>query len=409
MDSKQLYEKSRQFLPGGVDSPVRAFDPYPFFIKRGNGSRIYDVDGKEYVDYCLAYGPLILGHRPKGVMRAIKDQLRDGILFGVPSELELQLAEKIKKHVPCAEMTRFVNSGMEATSSAVRLARAYTEREDILIFDGCYHGAHDYFLFGKRSCKSLGIPRAIRLTTHVATFNDLESVEEIAGKRKLAAIIVEPVMGNSGCIPPMNGFLKGLREICDEHGALLIFDEVISGFRVSMGGAQKLFKVTPDLATLGKIIGGGFPIGAFVGRSEIMNMIAPSGRVFQAGTFCGHPVTMAAGLATIEIMEKNKVIERASSFAGKVVRVLEQELGLPVNRVASMFQVFFTDEEVKSADDVKNCDKARFMRFHRSLMNNGVFIAPSQFECWFTSSAHSNRDFSKTKESISQASKEVLF
>ena len=291
-------------LPGGVDSPVRAFEPYPFFIERGEGSRIRDVDGNEYVDYCLAYGPLILGHRPPSVMRAVEKQVKRGVLFGVPSELELELAEKITKHVPCAEMVRFVNSGTEATASVVRLARAYTNRENILIFDGCYHGAHDHFLFGKKGPKSPGIPHVLRRNTLVASFNDLTSVEKIARKNKLAAIMVEPVMGNLGCIPPAGGFLKGLRDICDGCGALLIFDEVITGFRLAPGGAQEFFNVVPDLATLGKIIGGGFPIGAFTGKAETMKLVAPAGKVYQAGTFCGHPVTMAAGLATVKTLER---------------------------------------------------------------------------------------------------------
>lgn len=390
-------------MPGGVDSPVRAFEPHPFFIKRGEGSRICDVDGNEYVDYCLAYGPLILGHRPPSVMRAIKKQVQKGVLFGIPSELELELAEKIIKHVPCAEMVRFVNSGTEATASVVRLARAYTDRENILIFDGCYHGAHDHFLFGKRGPKSPGIPHVLRRNTIVGSFNDLASVEKLAKENELAAIIVEPVMGNLGCIPPAEGFLKGLRRICDEREALLIFDEVITGFRLALGGAQKFFNVVPDLATLGKIIGGGFPVGAFVGKAEIMKLVAPAGKVYQAGTFCGHPITMAAGLATIETLERGKAIERASNLASKVADTLRRELGLPVNQVTSMFQVFFTEGEVRSAEDARKCDKAAFMRFHRALLKNGVFAAPSQFECWFTSAAHSREDLEITKEAVTAA------
>jgi glutamate-1-semialdehyde 2,1-aminomutase len=382
---------------------VRAFEPHPFFIERGEGSRIRDVDGNEYVDYCLAYGPLILGHRPPSVMRAIKKQIQRGVLFGIPSELELELAEKIITHVPCAEMVRFVNSGTEATASVVRLARAYTDRENILIFDGCYHGAHDHFLFGKKGPKSPGIPHVLRRNTLVASFNDLTSVEKIARKNELAAIMVEPVMGNLGCIPPAEGFLEGVREICDEHRALLIFDEVITGFRLALGGAQEFFNVVPDLATLGKIIGGGFPIGAFVGKTEIMKLVAPSGKVYQAGTFCGHPVTMATGLATIETLERKKVIERAGDFAGKVADILKHELEFPVNQVASMFQVFFTEGEVSSADDARKCDKAAFMCFHRALLEKGVFAAPSQFECWFTSAVHSNEDLRITKEAIATA------
>lgn len=406
--SRGLYERAKRLLPGGVDSPVRAFDPYPFFIGQGEGSRIRDVDGNEYVDYCLAYGPLILGHRPPEVLEAVRDQLKRGILFGIPSELELDLAEKITKHVPCAEMVRFVNSGTEATGSIVRLARAYTNRENILIFDGCYHGAHDHFLFEKKGPKTPGIPHVLRRNTLIASFNDLESVEKIARKNNLAAIMVEPVMGNLGCIPPADDFLKGLQEICDDAGALLIFDEVITGFRLAMGGAQEFFEVEPDLATLGKIIGGGFPVGAFVGKAEIMKLVAPAGKVYQAGTFCGHPITMAAGLATIESIEKERVIEKASAFAKKVADILWRELKLPVNQVASMFQVFFTECEVKSADDARKCDKAAFMRFHRALLENGVFAAPSQFECWFTSAAHSREDLEITKGAITTASGQII-
>ncbi|MFQ6129518.1 MAG: glutamate-1-semialdehyde 2,1-aminomutase, partial [Candidatus Hadarchaeaceae archaeon] len=324
--------------------------------------------------------------------------------FGIPSELELELAEKITKHVPCAEMVRFVNSGTEATASVVRLARAYTNRENILIFDGCYHGAHDHFLFGKKGPKSPGIPHVLRRNTLVASFNDLTSVEKIARKNKFAAIMVEPVMGNLGCIPPAEGFLKGLREICDERGALLIFDEVITGFRLALGGAQEFFNVVPDLVTLGKIIGGGFPIGAFVGKAEIMKLVAPAGKVYQAGTFCGHPVTMAAGIATIETIEREKAIERASNFASKVAGALRRELGPPVNQVASMFQVFFTEGKIRSADDARKCDKVAFMRFHSALLKNGVFAAPSQFECWFTSAAHTDDDLKITKKAIANAS-----
>lgn len=407
-DSRRLYERAKRLMPGGVNSPVRAFEPYPFFASSGSGAGIHDVDGNEYVDYCLAYGSLILGHRPRHVMARVREQLQRGAHFGVPNELEVELAEKIVKHVPCAEMVRFVNSGTEATAAVVRLARAYTGRDNILIFDGCYHGAHDHFLFGAEGPKSPGIPHVLRRNTFVARFNDLASVEEITRKNDLAAIMVEPVIGNLGCIPPADDFLEGLREICDEHGALLIFDEVITGFRLALGGAQEFFKVEPDLVTLGKIIGGGFPIGAFAGKAEIMRLVAPSGNVYHAGTFCGHPVTMAAGLATIESIERGKVIEKASAFAKKVAKILQRELELHVNRVASMFQVFFTSGEVKSAADAKKCDKAAFMRFHRALLGKGVFAAPSQFECWFTSAAHNEGDLNTTRLAIASAAREIL-
>ena len=398
--SKQLFEMAKALLPGGVNSPVRAFDPYPFFVKGGRGSRIFDVDGKEYVDFCLAYGALILGHAHPSVVNRIKEQLDQGIHFGAPSEFEVKLSEKIVKHIPCAEMVRFTNSGMEATSSAVRLARAYTGREKILMFDGCYHGAHDHFLFDKNGAKSPGVPKELAKTTLVCEFNDIESVERATDGNELAAIIVEPVMGNMGCIPPEKEFLRGLREICDKSGALLIFDEVITGFRLSLGGAQAYYKVVPDLATFGKIIGGGFPIGAFAGKREIMQEVAPAGKVYHAGTFCGHTIAMIAGLSTIEEIEKNGVIEKATAIAARICNFLKKESEFTVNRVGPMFQIFFTRNEVKSAEDARKSDRSRFMKFQGAMLSNGVFVPPSQFECWFTSSAHDRFDLERVESAI---------
>lgn len=402
MNSKDLYEDAKRLIPGGVNSPVRAFDPYPFFISEGEGSRITDVDGNEYLDYCLGYGPLILGHKPPVVMKAILEQLKKGTHFGIPNKAEIKLAEKIVSLVPCAEMIRFTNSGTEATSSAIRLARAYTNREKILIFDGCYHGAHDHFLFDLHKVKSPGIPESIRETTLVAPFNDLERVKSLSEENELATIIVEPVMGNAGCIPPEDGFLEGLRNICNDNDILLFFDEVITGFRLSLGGAQEYFNVTPDLVTLGKIIGGGFPIGGFAGKKDIMKLVKPEGKVFHAGTFSGHPVTMTAGLATLKELENQKVIDKTTKYAEELAETLREESGKTVNQIASMLQIFFTESEVHTADDVRATDKKAYKRFHQALLKKGVFIPPARSECWFVSSAHSKEDLKITKEVLKE-------
>lgn len=407
MTSKYLYERAKKVLPGGVNSPVRAFHPYPFFIDSGDGSRIYDVEGNEYVDYCLGYGPLILGHKHPEVVRAIQNQLKKGIHFGIPNEAETGLAEKIVYHVPCAEMVRFVNSGTEATMNAIRLARAYTGREKVLMFDGAYHGAHDHLLFEVGKRKSPGIPEALADSTLVAPYNHLQEAEKILEENEIAAIIVEPVLGNIGCIPPRKGFLEGLRRICNDHKALLIFDEVITGFRLAMGGAQEYFNVTPDLVTLGKVIGGGFPIGAFAGSEKIMGAIKPAGEVFHAGTFCGHPFAMAAGLATIKVMEEEEIIEGASKFAKTLAKTLQAEIGYRVHQIGPMLQVFFTRKEVTKADEVRKSSEELFRCFHRILLENGVFIPPSRFECWFVSGVHSSKDLSLTKMAIGKAASKI--
>ncbi len=400
MDSEELYKKSKSLFPGGVNSPVRAFKPYPFFVKSASGSEIYDVDGKKYLDYCLGYGPLILGHGHPAVLKAVKEQLEKGLHFGIPTETEIGLGEKIVEHVPDIEMLRFVNSGTEATVNAVRLARGYTDRENILMFDGGYHGANDSLLFSSEGVKSPGVPKALENSTTVAPFNDLEKVQIIAEKEELAAIVVEPVMGNAGCIPPGEGFLKGLRKICNEIDALLVFDEIITGFRLAMGGAQEYLNVKPDLVTMGKIIGGGFPIGAFGGKREIMKEVTPTGKIFHAGTFSGHPVAMSAGRATIEILEKEKVIKRTSNFAEEVAELFHEESEYPVNRVGPMLQVFFKDGDVKDAEDARKSDPEKFREFHRSLMDEGVFIPPSRMESWFVSAAHSGEDLDRTRGAI---------
>jgi glutamate-1-semialdehyde 2,1-aminomutase len=410
--SKKLFEKAKRLMPGGVNSPVRAFQPYPFFTERANGSRLFDVDGKEYIDYCLAYGPLILGHAHPGVVEAVKTQLENGSLFGTPTEQEVELAELICQLVPSAEMVRLVSTGGEATMSAIRAARGYTGKKKIIKFEGCYHGSHDYVLvkagsgattFGVPT--SLGIPEETIRNTIVLPFNDAGKFENAVkeNKKDLAAVIVEPVIGNIGLVLPKEGFLETLREITENYGVVLIFDEIITGFRMALGGAQEFYGVNPDMTTLGKVLGGGFPMAAFAGKKEIMEMIAPSGKVYQAGTYSGNPISVAAGLSTLEIL-KDKAsglypdIENKCEALAKSLRNLIRESGLKlqVNHIASMFQLFFTEKAVYDYLSVKTADNAKYMRFHRSLLATGVFLPPSQFETCFLSAAHSPQDLEKT-------------
>lgn len=404
MKSHELYNKASELLPGGVNSPVRAFDPYPFFVDSGKGSRIWDIEGNEYIDYCLGYGPLILGHRDPKVMRTVREQMKRGTHFGIPNNPEVKLAKEIVQHVPCADMVRFVNSGTEATMNAIRLARAYTGREKVLMFDGGYHGSQDNLLFDRNGAKTPGIPKGLESSALVASFNELEKTKEISERNELAAIIVEPVMGNIGCISPNDGFLEGLRELCDGNETLLIFDEVITGFRLSMGGAQKYYGVEPDLVTLGKIIGGGFPVGAFAGRKDIMENVKPEGIVHNAGTFSGHPIAMVAGTATIKRLKKGNVLDEASKFAERLAAVLRREFGFPVNQEGPMLQIFFKTGCVKNANDARKSDRKKFRTFHRSLLKEGIFIPPSRLECWFISSTHSKDDFMLSQEAIEKAS-----
>ncbi|KXA90769.1 hypothetical protein AKJ57_03755 [candidate division MSBL1 archaeon SCGC-AAA259A05] len=407
MESKKQYELAENLMPGGVSSPVRAVKPYPFFVEAGKGPKIQDVEGNEYIDYCLGYGPLILGHRPGSVMDAVEEQLEKGLHFGIPCEAEVELAEKVVSNVPSADMVRFVNSGTEATMNSIRLARAYTGREKVLMFDGCYHGSHDHLLFDREGAKTPGIPECLEDSTIVAPFNNIEAVEEIASKEKLAAIIVEPVVGNCGCIPPKEGFLENLRNICDRNNSLLIFDEVITGFRLSIGGAQEYYGVRPDLTTLGKVIGGGLPIGAFSGRRDIMQKVEPEGDVYHAGTFSGHPLAMVSGVATIDKLEENDVIERTTSHAEEIAVTLRETSGLTVNQVGPMLQVFFTSEGVRNAEEFPANNEERFREFWEELLKRGVFIAPAGTESWFFSYAHTDKDLEMTKTAIKEAFEEV--
>ena len=418
--SKRLYERASHLMPGGVSSPVRAFKPYPRYIASAKGSRITDVDGREYVDTCMGFGPLILGHAHPSVVRALREQAEKGTLYGAPIEAEAQFAEEIASNYPSIEMLRIVSSGTEATMHALRLARGYTSRKKILKFEGCFHGAHDAVLVKAGSGatthsapNSLGVLEEVAENTLLARYNDLGSVERTlaANRGQVAAIIVEPVMGNVGPVLPQEGFLPGLRELATAHGALLIFDEVITGFRLSMGGAQRYFGVRPDITTLGKIAGGGMPIGVFGASEEIMRVVSPLGKVYQAGTFSGNPMSLAAGLATIGELEaqghealnrKGEMLRRELSEALKDSKVPHQVAGL-----GSMFQLFLSPRPVSNYQDALGADTALFDRMFLRLLDKGVYLAPSQFETNFLSTAHSDEDVQRIVDAMAEALTEV--
>jgi glutamate-1-semialdehyde-2,1-aminomutase len=405
--SEELFARALGVIPGGVNSPVRAFRGVggnPVFIARGEGSRVVDADGNEYIDYVGSWGPLLLGHRHPEVIRALEEALKIGTSFGAPTEREIELAEAIRAAVPSMEMVRLVNSGTEATMSAIRLARAFTGRDLTVKFEGCYHGHVDSLLVKAGSgmatlgiADTQGVPRAFCDTTIALAFNSVDALEQAfrAHGPKIASVIVEPVVGNMGCVPPAPGYLQALREITARHGALLIFDEVMTGFRVARGGAQELYGIRPDLTTLGKVIGGGLPIGAYGGRADIMRLIAPSGPVYQAGTLSGNPLAVSAGLAMLRhIAAHPEMYAQLESRAGRLAA--SAPAGVTVNRVGSMFTMFFTDQPVTDYESAKRSDTARFGRFFRLMLERGVYLAPSQFEAAFLSAAHSAEDIDRT-------------
>jgi glutamate-1-semialdehyde 2,1-aminomutase len=412
MKSEKLFELAKGYMPGGVSSPVRAYEPYPFYTARAKGSKIYDVEGKEYIDYCLAYGPLVLGHGNEEVKRAVVDQLEKGWLYGTPHEKEITLAEKIINHYTSVEMVRFVNTGSEATMAAIRLARGFTGRDKIVKIEGGFHGAHDGVLvkagsgattFGIPDSK--GIPKDSVKNTLQIPFNDAEALTSVLETNSVAAIILEPVMGNVGPIAPAANYLSEVRRITKENDVLLILDEVITGFRLALGGAQEYYDVDADLTVLGKIVGGGFPIGMFGGKREIMALVAPSGAVYQAGTFSGNPVSVTAGLKTIEILEHDSVPERINELGATMRTVLSElvrDSGVEgcVSGVGSMFKVFFSPDgaAVKNYADALSCDKAKYMRLFHKMLSSGVFLPPSQFETNFISFAHTDEDIGRTLE-----------
>ena len=412
--SEELFQKAQQIIPGGVNSPVRAYKSVggnPPFIARGAGSHLFDVDENEYIDYVGSWGPLILGHRHPEIVEAIECALAIGTSFGAPTVQEIELAEAICDAVPSIEMVRLVNSGTEATMSAIRVARGFTGRDLVVKFEGCYHGHVDSLLVKAGSglatlgiADTQGVPKAFCDTTLALPFNSVEAVEAAfaAHGERIAAVIVEPVVGNMGCVPPLAGYLESLRTITARYGALLIFDEVMTGFRVAFGGAQQRYGIKPDMTTLGKVIGGGLPVGAYGGRRDIMSNVAPAGPIYQAGTLSGNPLAVAAGLAMLRHLKAHPEVYDQLEANGAAL-CAEVPEGVTVNRVGSMFTFFFTPGPVTDYESAKRSDTARFGRFFRAMLEEGVYLAPSQFEAAFLSAAHTEADIEKTLAAAKRA------
>ena len=406
-NSERLFSRAQKLIPGGVNSPVRAFRSVggsPPFIARGQGSHIFDVDGNEYIDYVGSWGPLLLGHRHPAILEALRQAMECGTSFGAPTEREVEMAEAICSAVPSIEMVRLVNSGTEATMSAIRVARGFTGRDLIVKFEGSYHGHVDSLLVKAGSGvatlglpDSPGVPKGFSGTTLALPFNSTDALEQAFRQHsgQIAGVIIEPVVGNMGCVPPRPGFLEALRDITSRHGALLIMDEVMTGFRVAFGGAQQLYGIRPDLTTLGKVIGGGLPIGAYGGRADIMCRVAPSGPIYQAGTLSGNPLAVAAGLAMLRYLKSRpEIYEQLEARSAAVCAAAPSRT--TVNRVGSMFTIFFTDQPVTDWESAKKSDTARFAGFHRSMLECGIYLPPSQFEAAFVSAAHNEQDVRTT-------------
>lgn len=425
--SEALFAKAQQYIPGGVNSPVRAFKGVggtPIFFESANGAYLVDADGKEYIDYVGSWGPMILGHAHPKVIEAVITCMQKGLSFGAPTEIEIKLAEKVCELVPSMEQVRMVSSGTEATMSAIRLARGFTKRDKFIKFDGCYHGHADFLLVAAGSGaltlgvpNSAGVPESIASHTLVAEFNKLETVKALFEKHPsdIAAIIVEPVAGNMNCVLPTPEFLQGLRNLCDQYGSVLIFDEVMTGFRVALGGAQAHYNIKPDLTTLGKIIGGGMPVGAFGGRADIMRCIAPLGPVYQAGTLSGNPVAMTAGLTTLELLSSDSLFHEKLTFATKQLMLgLEERASLAkipfkTTMAGGMFGLYFTDaDQIVSFDDVKKSNVARFKQFFHAMLREGIYLAPSAFEAGFTSVAHGEKEIAKTLSAAEKVFAEIV-
>lgn len=414
MNNEELFLQASKHIPGGVNSPVRAFKSVggsPVFFKRGSGARLWDEEGHEYIDYVGSWGPMILGHSHPSVINAVKKQLEAGLGFGAPTVLETRMADLVCALMPSIEKVRMVSSGTEATMSAIRLARGATGRDKLIKFEGCYHGHSDSLLVKAGSGAltmgvptSPGVPADLAKLTLTLEYNNLQQVADVMATEgdEIACIIVEPVAGNMNCVPPLDGFLEGLRELCNQHGTVLIFDEVMTGFRVALGGAQAHYAVSPDITTLGKVIGGGLPVGAFGGKSELMDQIAPDGPVYQAGTLSGNPVAMSAGLAMLENIQQEGFYGRLSTTAHQLVTGMRErasDAGIPItyNQVGGMFGLFFTDRDtVTCFADVLACDVERFNKFFHGMLEQGVYLAPSSFEAGFVSAAHGKEEIDMT-------------
>lgn len=411
--SENLFDEALNYLPGGVNSPVRAFRAVggkPFFVQRAQGAYVYDMDGNEYVDYVCSWGPNILGHAAKSLVETVKKVAENGLSFGIPNPYEVSLAKKVIAWVPSLEKVRFCNSGTEATMSCIRLARGFTQRDRIIKFEGCYHGHVDSLLVSAGSGAltlgrpdSAGVPEALAQLTTVLPFNNLELVKKVFAEKgkEIAAIILEPIPANAGLYLPKPGFLEGLRELCSQWGALLIFDEVMTGFRLARGGAQEIYGITPDLSAFGKVIGGGLPVGAFGGRAEIMNHLAPDGPVYQAGTLSGNPLAMAAGLAQLEELEKSGGFQRLNQLGSEVAKEFHRLLervgkSYRLKQIGSMFCLYFCENEVHNLADAKRSDTKAFAAFFNAMLEQGIYLAPSQFEAGFLSLAHGEVELEKT-------------
>ena len=422
--SNELFKKAKRIIPGGVNSPVRAFKAVggsPLFIKSAKGSKIFDVDGNEYIDYVLSWGPMILGHSHPSVVKAIQKAAENGTSYGAPTELEIELAGMIRRAYPSMEIVRMVNSGTEATMSAIRVARGFTGKDKIIKFEGCYHGHADGLLvkagsgaatFGVPT--SPGVPKDYARNTITLPFNDLKAFKKVCEKtgKSIACVILEPVIGNSGCILPKPGYLEGLRKLTSKYGIVLIFDEVMTGFRVSYGGAQKAFRIKPDMTCLGKVIGGGLPVGAFGGKKEIMRNVAPDGPVYQAGTLSGNPLAMTAGIETLKILSRPETYKKLTAKAKALEDALKDasnRAGIKTvfNRAGTMFCTYFTDREVYNFTDAQNTDTAAFATFFRTMLEQGVNLAPSAFEAGFMSLAHSQADINRTARAAYQAFRKI--
>ncbi|WP_217538002.1 glutamate-1-semialdehyde 2,1-aminomutase [Stenotrophomonas sp. GbtcB23] len=420
--SHALFTRAQELLPGGVNSPVRAFKSVggePFFVERADGPHLYDVDGNRYIDYVGSWGPMIVGHNHSAVRQAVKHAINNGLSFGAPCAAEVTMAETLTRLVPSCEMVRMVNSGTEATLSAIRLARGATGRSRIVKFEGCYHGHGDSFLVKAGSGMltlgvptSPGVPAGLSELTLTLPYNDFEAATALFAEQgaDIAGLIIEPVVGNANCIPPRDGYLQHLRALCTQYGTVLIFDEVMTGFRVALGGAQAHYGITPDLTTFGKIIGGGMPVGAYGGRRELMSQIAPAGPIYQAGTLSGNPVAMAAGLAMLELVQEQGFHDRLSAASARLCAGLEAaaaDAGVAVttNQVGAMFGLFFTDQKVETYAQATACDTAAFNRFFHAMLERGVFLAPSAYEAGFLSSAHDDSIIDATIEAAREAFK----